>query len=354
MPSDRRIGVALAVLAVLAAAPLAAQTPLTVDVVEARRATEARTYTLAGEAVAHETLSAAFPTGGRIPQMSVTEGDRVVAGQRLAQIDAVQQEQAVRSAEAGVATAEASFRKAREDSARQDALLERGATTRSARDGAADQLRAAEAGVAQARADLDRMRKALADTVLLAPAAATVTARMAGPGQVVGAAQPVLDLALGTSFDAIFEVPEVMLTTGEKPPVIALTRVNAPDQVFHGVVREISPLVDQARGTVKVTVRIVDPPAALGYGDAVVGSMTIAGARRIALPWSAMSATAEGPAVWVVDPATGAVGLRRIEVLRYETGRIIVAGGLNDGDRVVTLGSNLLYPGRIVRAVEAK
>ncbi|MFC2969880.1 efflux RND transporter periplasmic adaptor subunit [Acidimangrovimonas pyrenivorans] len=352
MPSELRLGAGLAALILLAAAPLAAEPPLTVDAVIARPSTEARVYKLTGEAVAHETLSASFPAGGRIAEMLVAEGDRVTAGEKLARIESVQQEQAVRAAEAGVATAEASYRKAREDSARQDALLERGATTRSARDAAADQLRAAEATVAQAHADLDRAKKALSDTVLLAPAAATVTDRKAEPGQVVGAAQPVLELALGHSFDAVFEVPEVMLTSFPTAPMVTLTRLNAPGKPFRGVVHEISPLVDQARGTVKVTVRIIDPPPGLGYGDPLIGSVTRPGGQRISLPWSAMSATEKGPAVWVIDPETRVAHLRRIDVLRYETGKIVVRSGLKAGEEVVTLGSNLLYPGRTVRVKE--
>lgn len=341
-------------VAMLLALPARAEPPLTVDTVIAHAQAEPRTFTLTGEVVAHETLSAAFPTGGRITEMRVSAGDRVAKGATLAEVNSVQQAQAVRAAKAALATAEASYAKTRDDSERQDALLERGATTRSARDAAADQLRAAEALVAQAQADLDRAKKALSDTVLLAPADATVTARKAEPGQVVGAAQTVLELALGQSFDAIFEVPEVMLTHPGKAPDVSLRRLNSTAVPFHGVVREVSPLVDPRKGTVKVTVRIVDPPAGLGYGEAVTGSVTMAGEDQIALPWSAMSATATGPAVWVVDPASHAAHLRQIEVLRYETGKIVLAGGVTEGEQVVTLGSNLLYPGRIVQPMEVK
>ena len=124
-------------VAMLLALPARAEPPLTVDTVIAHAQAEPRTFTLTGEVVAHETLSAAFPTGGRITEMRVSAGDRVAKGATLAEVDSVQQAQAVRAAKAALATAEASYAKTRDDSERQDALLERGATTRSARDAAA-------------------------------------------------------------------------------------------------------------------------------------------------------------------------------------------------------------------------
>lgn len=347
----------LALVAPLAgrAGPAPVIAPLAVQIVTVAHTTDTRSLSLTGEVAPRDTLSASFPTSGRIVAMLVQRGDHVAAGAPLARIDSVQQDQALRSAEAALATAQASAAKARDDADRQDGLLEQGATTRSARDAAADTLRAAEAGVAQAEADLDRAKKALADTVMTAPADATVTDRMAELGQVVGAAQPVMTLALGDRYDAIFEVPEVLLTTLPlAPPQVKLSPVDHPDISVTGTPRLLSPLVDATRGTVKVTVAMPSLPPGVSFGDAIVGTIQRGDAAQVSLPWSAISATVDGPAVWVVDPATHAVSLRPVQVLRYETGRIVLAGGVSDGEQVVGLGANLLYPGRIVRPVEVK
>ena len=87
-------------VAMLLALPARAEPPLTVDTVIAHAQAEPRTFTLTGEVVAHETLSAAFPTGGRITEMRVSAGDRVAKGATLAEVDSVQQAQAVRAANA--------------------------------------------------------------------------------------------------------------------------------------------------------------------------------------------------------------------------------------------------------------
>ena len=335
-----------------AAVPVAADTPLTVEIVTATATPLERGLSLTGEIVARNSLTVSFPSGGRIESVAVREGDHVAAGEELARITAIQQEQALRAARAAVSTATADRDQAVEDLRRQDALLERGATTRVARDNAADQTRVKDGILAQAIADLELAEKALEDTVVAAPAAATVTRRFAEPGQVVGAVQPVVELALGSMVDAVFDVPESLLTGSTTVDQVQLTPLGRPDQILIGAVREVSPLVDPTKGTVTIKVSIDAKPEGVEYGDAVRGTTIESVGEAIVLPYNAMSATAQGPAVWVVDPDTMAVGLMPITIERYETGRIIVKDGIAEGALVVAAGAQLLYPGRIVRAIE--
>ncbi|TDE34018.1 efflux RND transporter periplasmic adaptor subunit [Antarcticimicrobium sediminis] len=338
----------------LSLAPLqaGAEEPLVVELVTATGAPDILSHSLTGEVVARNKLSASFPTGGRVAEVLFQEGDAVATGTPLARMDSVQQEQALRAAEAGLSTAQADHRQAIEDFDRQETLLERGATTRTSRDSAEDALRIAEGVLSQARADLDRAKKALEDTVLLAPTDATVIDRMVEPGQVVGAAQPVMELALGQEIDAIFNVPEVLLTRDMELEAIDLVLIEGPSEQFTGQLREISPLVDLNTGTVKVTISVLDPPENMAYGDAVRGTGWMQGGHFISLPYTALTATTKGPAVWIVNPETMAVSIRQIAVDRYTTERIIVASGLEDGALVVSKGAQLLFPGRIVRQME--
>lgn len=338
-----------------AVTPVLALAPLAVEIVTVTPISDARTLSLTGEIAARTTLSASFPASGRIVAMLAHAGDKVKAGAVLARIDAVQQDEALRSAEAALVTAKANATKAEDDANRQDGLLQRGATTRSARDAAFDALRAAQAQVAQAEADVDRAKKAVSDTVLTAPSDATVTQKLGDVGQVVGAAQPVLQLAIGNRYDAVFEVPEQLLTNlPEGPVTVKLSPVDRPSEFVMGTPRQVSPLVDPTQGTVKVKVAMAELPPGLRFGDAIVGTIHSTGQDRIALPWPAMTATAQGPAVWVVDPATHRVSLRQVTVLRYETGRIVLASGVKAGEEVVGLGASLLFPGRVVRQAEGK
>jgi multidrug efflux pump subunit AcrA (membrane-fusion protein) len=62
-----------------------------------------------------------------------------------------------------------------------------------------------------------------------------------------------------------------------------------------------------------------------------------------------LSAPGSPRTVWLFDPASGSVGLRKVTVLRYETDRVLVSAGLVNGDRVVVAGVQKLRPGQKVR-----
>lgn len=337
------------ILTTLGTFPVFAEVPLMVETVVAKSVDIERSISLTGEIVARDPLSVSFPNGGRIDSVDVREGDVVAAGAVLARINAIQQEQALRGARAAVLTATADLDQALEDLRRQDTLLGRGATTRVERDAAKDQTRVKEGVLAQARADLDVAQKALEDTVIAAPDAATVIARYVEPGQVIGAVQPVVELALGSAVDALFNAPESLLTNAGGFDAIELMPLGRPDLAFTGTVREISPLIDPTTGTVAVKVSVEQRPTGIEYGDAVRGRTVVSAGTGIVLPYSAMSATLQGPAVWVVEPDTMTVSVHNITVDRFETGLIIVKDGISEGTVVVAVGTQLLYPGRQVQ-----
>ena len=235
--------------------------------------TEPRTvHVLVGEITAPETLQAAFPVGGRLTDVRVQVGDRVSAGDELARIEQVQQAQALASAQAQVSAAQAEYTAAKFQADRQAELFARGATTRSDRDSAADRLAAAIATKSQSEAALDQAQQALEDTVLIAPADATVTDRFGEPGQVVGAAQPVLELAIGPGFEAKFDVPETVLTSSTQDPgTVRLSAIDRPSITVSGHVSEVSPL-----RFVILLERLAEGPFAIHIADRVVRTMRAA------------------------------------------------------------------------------
>ena len=351
-PSRALVAAALGWLTLVAPAP--AEEPLAVTAVTARTETPTARSTLIGEITAPETLQASFPLGGRLTAVRAQVGDHVLKGDELARIEQVQQAQALRAAEAQLSAAEAEHAAAQSAAQRQAQLFERGATTRSDRDSAADRFAAAVALKTQAEATLDQAKQALEDTVLTAPADATVTDRFGEPGQVVGAAQPVLELAVGQGFEATFNVPETVLTASRAAPAeVELSAIDRPGLTVTARVKEISPLVDPARGTVEATVALEENLPGLTYGDPVRGSTTWQDEPGISLPWSAISSGVEGPSVWVVSPEDNTVSERPITIARYSEHRILVEEGIAEGETVVTRGAQLLFPGRKVRIVEA-
>lgn len=323
--------------------------PLLVEATQAQVRVGRLTVSLTGEIEAQQTLSASFRSAGRIASISVEEGDAVQQGQELARIESVSQEQSLRSSIAALTTAQANLTQAQTEFKRQDTLLDRGATTRASRDSAEDTLLSAEASVAEARAARDLKQKNFDDTVLVAPRDALVTVRDAEVGQVVGAAETVIMLALGAQYDAVIEVPEVLLTVPRDAPPVTLELIDEDVGPFSGVVREVAPLVNPELGTIQVKIGLIDAPETISIGESVRSTVALDESPVVSLPFSALTATSMGSAVWVIDADDLTVSLRQVDVLRHETHDVLIREGLSDGELVVTRGGQLLFEGQTVR-----
>ena len=98
------------------------------------------TVTLSGVVEAKTEVDLAFRIGGRMIKRFVNVGDRVEAGQLIAQLDSQDEENAVRAAKANLSAAEGKFLEAEQNYDRQRQLLSRGHTTRQRYDAAVQTL----------------------------------------------------------------------------------------------------------------------------------------------------------------------------------------------------------------------
>lgn len=322
--------------------------PETVKVQAASFQPVARTISLSGTVTARVESKLSFRTAGRIADRKVDVGDHVMAGDVLATIETPQQVADLQAARATLQSAEATLTQAQSSFDRQKQLIASGFTTRSSYDSAEEQLRRAESSRDSARADVGTAEEQLALTVLKADADGIVTARDAETGQVVSAAQTVFTVARDGARDVVFDVYEALLAETPQSNKAEIRLLSDPNVVATAIVREVAPTFDSATGTVRVKMSLIDPPAAMGLGAAVVGSGTWAPRNLVALPWTSLSASEAGPAVWVVDPETHAISHRAITIERYAKGEILVSAGLKDGEMVVTAGGQFLRPGQVV------
>ena len=168
-------------------------------------------------------------------------------------------------------------------------------------------------------------------------------------GEVVQAGQTVFMVARDSGWDAVFDVPAQVLRTapGDADVIIALT--DDPNVSAKGRVRQVDPQADPVTRTFKVRVAVNDPPSAMRLGATVSGRVDVSHGHGISLPASALTATDKSPAVWVVDPDSLTVALKPVEVLRFDPGTVVLSGGLDGGEIVVTAGVQALHSGQKVR-----
>jgi RND family efflux transporter MFP subunit len=331
--------------------PLAEARPVRTVIIE--QAAEGEIVSLTGHVRAKDQVSLAFRLDGRMIERPVNVGDVLKAGQVVARLDPQIQDNALRSAEANLASAEAVLTQARLTFGRQQELIKGGWTTRANFDEVQQKLLSAEAQVDSAQAQVRTAREQQSYTVLSADSPGAVTATGAEAGEVVHAGQMVVQVARQGGLDAVFDVPEQLIRNRPPQDQVDIALTNDPQVKATGRVREISPQADAATRTFQVKVGITDPPPAMKLGDTVIGRTRLTAPPGVEVPASALTETGGHPAVWVVDPQNKTVSLRSVEIGRYDQADIVISKGLKTGEFVVTAGVQTLRPGQKVRLLGA-
>ena len=180
-----------------------------------------------------------------------------------------------------------------------------------------------------------------------------VTATGAEPGEVVHAGQTIVQLARQGGRDAVFDVPEQLIRTGPRDPLVEIALSNDPTgegdrpragDFAPGGCRDPN-IPGQGRHH-----RSARGHAAGSHSHRPHPAVRASG---VEVPPSALTEANGHPAVWVVDPQSQTVSLRNVEVLRYDPAAVVVSQGLKTGEIVVTAGVQTLRPGQKVRLLGA-
>ena len=295
-----------------------------------------------------------FRVAGKIVRRAVEPGQRVQAGQLLAQLDARDYQLAAEAARAQVASATTQRDLAAADLKRFQSLRDEGFISGAEMERRSAQLKAAQATLDQARAQQSSQGNQAAYTQLLADAGGVVTGVDAEVGQVVAAGTPVVRLAQDGPRDVVFAVPEDRVAAVRVGQPVTV-RAWASDGQWHGSVREVAAAADPVTRTYAVKVALAGEAPPLGATVTVVPQQSGAqGAAVIKLPTSALRREGAGTAVWVFDEASSSVRSQPVQVAGADGNEAVIADGLTPGMRVVASGVHVLAPGQKVSVYQSK
>ena len=346
------------ILALLAACRPAAEPaapeirPVRVMTVETRAGGE--TVSLTGNIQAQTEVNLSFRIDGRMIQRNVDVGAVVKPGQVVATLNADNEENALQSARANLTAARAQLVEARNNYDRYKTLFAQRFVAEAEFDRYAAILKTAQSQVDSAQAQVNIAQNRLGYAQLVADAGGTVTAVGAEPGEVVQGGRMIVQIARQGGRDAVFDVSPQIKNSAPANPEITVSLTTDPKVTALGRVREVSPRADPATGTFRVRVGLTNPPATMRLGTTVTGRMRLDTMTGIEIPASAVIRSDRQSAVWIVDPKTGTVSTRNIEVASQDSARVAVVSGLSPGDVVVTAGVQALRPGQKVRLLETK
>ena len=336
------------------------------EVMHVGRAGSRSTLSLPGTIQAVTEAPILARTDGYLKSRLVDIGDRVRAGQPLAEIDAPELDQQIRQAEAAVAQAQASLEqaqagveqgKANRDLARitadrWKALAAQGVVSQQDNDQYQGQLVAQNANVealdkavaaqrsnlAAANANLARLEDVQSYRVVRAPFDGIVTLRNVDVGALVSAGNTLLyRVAQIGTLRTYVNVPQIDANSVHIGQTATLTVANFPGRHFTGAVKRTANALDPASRTMLVEVDVPNSGGALFpgmYADVDL-SMRLQSA-PLEIPAQALIVRSDGAQVAEVSP-DGMIHLAKVTVGRDYGDRVEILQGLEEGATILAV-----------------
>lgn len=347
------------------AEPKAATAPTTVAV---KRGSIEQTVLASGVLEANSLVSVGAEVSGRIEALHVALGQSIKKGDLIAEIDSLDQENAVKTAQAVLAGIKAQKRSQQATLVKATAALERSKqlnanslvsqtdldTAQAAVDSASAQIDQLDAQVAQAELSVESAELNLARTKIVAPSDGTVVALLVEQGQTVNANSTsptivkIADLDTMVIKAEISEADVVRVAAGQR---VYFTILGEPDVQIDAKLREVEPAPtsinsDTASNDAAVYYNglfdVPNPDYKLRISMTAQVTIVLDEAKDV-LTLSSALVTNKNPKgetmVMVYDPASQTESPRKIEVGLNNNVLAEITSGLNEGDEVVSGGS---------------
>ena len=286
---------------------------------------------------AHAQAAVVAKISGIVESIRVEEGDAVVAGQTLAQLESER-------LTLEVDRARAQFLQLQSDYTRAERVYGQKLISREQFDRSRFEL-----DVAKAALDLAELN--LRESTIVAPIDGVISARPIKVGHTVQVGNALFEITQLDALEAHLHVPEREIHK-LAPDQAAVVRVDAwPEAQFEGRVARINPVVDAGSGTVKVTVAMNNSDGRLRPG--MFGRLQVQYDRREAallIPKDAVLIEDASASVFTV--AEGKASRRNVRLGYSNDWQYEVLEGLNEGEQVVTTGRASLKDGAPAEIVE--
>lgn len=325
----------------------------TADLVSVRRTEFARTLEVSGSLVAVNSAFVKARVAAEVKSMAVREGDRVRAGQVLAQLDTTEFDWRLRQAEQQAQAARAQLDIAQRALQNSRSLVAQGFISATAMENAVSTEAGAEATLQAAVAAVELARKARADATLTAPIAGFVAQRLVQPGERVPVDAKLLE---------IVDLSRLELQASVPPEDAGLLRVGAMARLqVDGIAGEVAARVVRINPSAQPGSRSVvaylelEPNPALRQGLFARGRIELERRPALLLGLGAVRNDQALPYALRVDGTR--VTQRTLQL--GQRGRagdedvVEVLQGLVEGDRVLAGSLGAVRDGAAVRVADA-
>ncbi len=325
------------------------QPPIPVAVAAAMRGPIATYFHATATLEANKQAQVLARVGGLVDALLCEEGDEVQAGQVLLKIQNREYLLKLQQAQAQTANLKAKFE-------RLQAMLEQQMVTQ-------EEFEAARSDLASAQAEEGLADMNLSYTSVKAPFAGRITQRLVDVGQNLAVGTPLVVLADFHPLLAKVHVPSREFHKLQRDQEVALT-LDSNNTVIKGRIKLISPVIDPASGTIKLTIEVPEYPAGTRPGDfAEVRIVTELRPQALLVPRAAVLTDQGETVVYLVTDPPGKDGSdqvaqvaerRVVEVGFTDDDHAEILAGLQPGENVVVRGQRSLKHGSPVKVLDDK
>jgi membrane fusion protein, multidrug efflux system len=315
--------------------PIPSITLASSDVATVKRETIEAGIAITGDLRPIETVGVRARIEGDLVGVFVREGQRVNAGQVLAQFESSEQETLNASAQADVASAKTELETAQWNLDQSKELFKAGAIAERDLKISEQTVENAKARLAAANARLRSTSNVSRDTRVVAPTNGVIEKKLVETGERVTRGQQLFTLVRNDALELAAAVPARQANAVAVGQAVHFV---ADGREFDGRVARVSPTIDPASRSVTVYVQVPNYNGALKGGTFASGRVvqrTIGGA--LVVPTPALRQSQENGQTFVYRIANRSVDVAQIQlgVIDERAGKAEVLSGLNDGDRVI-------------------
>ncbi|MEQ8391563.1 MAG: efflux RND transporter periplasmic adaptor subunit [Thalassospira sp.] len=213
---------------------------------------------------------------------------------------------------------------------------------------AASEVDSARTALAEAKIQLDQAEVNLADRTILAPFDGIIGIPQVEAGDRVDSSTILLTLDNIDSILVDFEVAETRFDNVKPGQSVRVETWSLRGELFTGVVESIGSRIDPESRTFNVRARVPNPNARLLSGMSFAVYVDIEGKKYPSVAEISVLWGDGGTYVWRINDEK--VSRVPVRVVKRTNGRILLDGGVSEGDLIVVEGVLRLRPGRTVTA----
>lgn len=296
-----------------------------------------------------------FKVAGTVTNLPVQIGQRLEAGELIAEVDPASYVLQEQQAQASLVEAQANNRRAAANYERTKGLYANDNASLTDLEAARAQAESGEAVVAAATKALEIARLNVSYTRLRADTDCSIASLSVEVNENVSAGQLVSTVSCGDAYEVTLNLPESLISNVSTYTPVSIRFGAIPDVVFEGEITEIAVASADDSAAFPVVIRIFDSHPSLRSGLAadVTFQLDAATAKGVVvLPVSAVINDPDGTYVYVAEPdraeGEAIIARRAIQLGELSQEGVEVIDGIELGDRVVTAGVSVIREGQRV------